>query len=80
MELLEEHLPIGDDEWQKMTDMHCAAWPNPGRNSQSIRRKYHDLHRKKAPTGDPNMPPEVRVAKRVKFLIGQRVSIGSEGD
>ena len=43
----------------------------------SIQRKYHDLHRIKVPTGDPNCLEDVWRAKRVKYAIGDRAEVGS---
>ena len=41
-----------------------------------MRRKLANLYRKKVPTGNPNMPEEVRLAKQIKFLIAQKADIG----
>ena len=41
-----------------------------GRYVDSLRRKYTSIHREKVPTGDPNMPEEVRLAKKLKYMIG----------
>ena len=76
--VMEEVLPIGSDEWQVVVDQHNAV--NPGRSVTSMRRKYANLHRKQIPTGDPDMPPEVRAAKRVKHKIGARADIGDGED
>ena len=71
---LETVLPMGTEEWKLVTDDHREKWP-PGRNTISIRRKYMGLHRMTIPTGDPNVPPEVRQAKRIKYKIGARAEI-----
>ena len=42
------------------------------RTVESLRRKFRDLHLKKAPTGDPNMPATVRRAKEINLLIRQK--------
>ena len=42
-----------------------------------MRRKYHILHRKKCPTGDPHCPPEVRLAKTVQREIGMKAHLGN---
>ena len=76
--IMEEVLPIGPDEWQLVLDQHSAVFP--GRTVNSMRRKHATLHRKQMPTGDPLMPPEVRAAKRVKYLIGSRADIGDGED
>ena len=46
LDTLEGILPIGPDEWQEATDIHSAAYP--GRDVESIRRKFATLHRKKS--------------------------------
>ena len=68
MNIMERILPIGQQEWEQVFTEHDAVWP--GRDLESIRRRCNRLHRKKTPTGDPNVPPEVRQAKRVNHRIG----------
>ena len=41
----------------------------------SIRRKFASLHQKGIPTGDPNCPEEVHLAKRIKYDIGHRLQL-----
>lgn len=79
LDVLEEKLPIGPDQWADIVNTHVANG-YPGRDVDSIRRKYSTLHRKSSPTGDPDMPPEVRQAKRIKFKeIGEKANIGDAG-
>ena len=70
---MEGIVPIGPDEWEKVVDQHSISYP--GRDVESIRRKYNSLYRKKVPTGDPSMPTEIRMAKRVKYLIGDKAEV-----
>jgi len=72
--IMEEVLPIGPDEWDRVLVEHSNLFPN--RDVESLRRKYHTLHRKKIPTGDPSMPLEVKMAKRIKYKIGERANLG----
>ena len=72
--IMERVLPIGPDEWAKVLDEHSTSYP--GRDVESLRRKYTNLHRKKVPTGDPNCPPEIALAKKVKYMIGDKAQIG----
>ena len=65
LELMQEILPISMEDWQLVEDRLRAKFP-PGREVASMRRKYHILHRKKCPTGDPNYPPEVKLARTVQ--------------
>ena len=74
-------LPVGPLEWEKVTDEHVVRYP--GRDTDSLRRKYTSTHRRVGPTGDPLCPAEVREAKRVKAAIGNKCELadcGSEFD
>ena len=75
--VMEAVVPIGPIEWDEVLDQHSTLFP--GRDVDSLRRKYTTLHRKKIPTGDPNMPPEVRLAKRVKYAISDKAELGDGG-
>ena len=55
-------------------DRHAVHYA--GRDVQSVKRKYNSLHRLQIPTGDPNMPEEVRQAKRIKHTIGLKADLG----
>ena len=72
--IMQRILPIGPEEWQEVAIEHAQTYP--GRDEPSIRRKYNSLHRKNIPTGDPTMPPEVREAKRTKYMIADKANIG----
>ena len=41
----------------------------------SIYRKCISLHRKKIPTGDPNMPLDARMTKKVKYKIRDKAEL-----
>ena len=51
----------------------------PGRNADSICWKYTSTHQKQVPTGDPNMPEDVRLAKKVKYTIRDQAQLGGRG-
>lgn len=73
-EVMERIQPIGTEEWEQVLMEHSRNYP--GRDIESIRRKYNTLHRKQVQTGNPNIPPEILAAKRVKRLIGDKADIG----
>ena len=54
--------------------MHSETYPY--RDVRSIRRKFTSLHRRNIPTGDPDCPEEVKLAKRVFYLLGQKAAVG----
>ena len=69
--------PIGPDEWDTVLGLHSEKYP--GRDVESLRRKYTATHQKKVPTGYPNIPPHIRAAKYVKRMIGDRANLGRGG-
>ena len=71
---MEQIVPIGPDEWDLVLGQHSISFPS--QDVDSLRRKYHSVARKSIPTGDPNMPEKVRLAKRCKYLIGAKCSLG----
>ena len=73
LEVMERILPIGPLEWETVADLHGKQWP--GRDVDSLRRKYTSTHRRKAPTGSPDCPPEVIAAKRVKSAIADKAEL-----
>jgi len=76
LSVLQRVLPIGPEEWQQCADEHSVSFPLGRRCKDSIRRKFSDLYRKGIPTGDPNCPEDVKLAKRIKWAIGDRAAIG----
>ena len=74
MDITEELLPIGPDEWDLTLSRHSVRFG--GRDVDALRRKYNKLHRKRSPTGDPHIPWEVEQAKRIKYMIGERACLG----
>eukprot|EP00536_Pseudo-nitzschia_multiseries_P008746 jgi/Psemu1/21299/gm1.21299_g len=57
-------LPVGPEGWAQAVQIHNDNFPDTDRSLQNLRRKYNDLYRKKIPTGDPNCPKEVKLAKK----------------
>ena len=72
LDVLEVVLPIGHDEWETVQREHLLKFPEQDRDTNSLRRKYNQLYRKRVPTGDPNCPPEVRRAKRICHNIKEK--------
>ena len=73
LNIMSDILPIGPTEWEQVLDSHSVHFP--GRDVNGLRRKYTTLHRKKIPTGDPNMPDAVRMAKRCKYRIADKAEL-----
>ena len=78
LETIEDVIPIGNPDWERIWQEHSARYPTKERTSESLKRKFQELARKKNPTGDPNCPPYVRAAKRIFHKIVQATD-GSTG-
>jgi hypothetical protein len=74
LRIMNNILPIGGDDWLAVLAEHSLDFP--GREVDSLRRKFSILHRKKVPTGDPRCPLDVKLAKRIKYEISSRADIG----
>ena len=55
----------------------CFSLPRSEPFCPAVEKKFHDLARRNIPTGDPNIPPQVREAKRVRALIYQKSNGGT---
>lgn len=64
LQIMEEVLPLGPDEWEHVASLLSTTYPD--RSVASLRRKYHDLHRVRVPTGGPHCPGDVNKMKRIK--------------
>lgn len=75
LRILERVVPVDSAEWQDVAEEHGASFPT--RDVESLKKKFSQLHRRKAGTGNPNIPPEVQLAKEVHHLIGDKALIGT---
>lgn len=76
LELLLEHLPLCREEWETVLRLHLERYPGVERTVDSLKRKFGALYRKRVPTGDPHIPPEVEKAKLVRQRMTERADIG----
>jgi len=69
LDVVEKHMPLGGEMWEKVANEHALSHPSNERDAASVKKKFQDLHKKKIPTGDPNIPREVRRAKLIQQKI-----------
>ena len=74
LDVYQEFLPIGEDEFNRMHARFLDMGFN--RTLDSMKRRCGKLHRQNIPTGDPTCPPDVKRAKRIKYMIQGRADIG----
>ena len=63
MDLVESFLPISSQTWQAVADVHLENYRREARTAESLRGKFQEISCKTGPTGDPNCPPYVIMAK-----------------
>ena len=78
LDVIEEILPIGNPNQEKVWDKHMVWYPKKEHTPESLRRKFQDMAKTKMPTGDSNRPPHIRSSKRIFRLI-VKATDGSNG-
>ena len=78
LEAIDDIVPIGNPDWERVWDRHNTRYPQKDRTAESLRRKFQTLVKKKMKTGDPNCPPHIRSAKRIYRKIVEATD-GSDG-
>ena len=66
-------------DWKTVADLHNNSWGNPVRNPESCRKKFGRDREAKPPTGDPNCPPHIVLAKRAFCDITTKCQV-EDGD
>ena len=82
LEAMKKYKPIGQVEWQAVHDYYNGKVDDEERyrDVHALRRKYNSLHQKKVPTGDPNIPEVVRIAKKIeKAIVKKSNCVDGEG-
>ena len=74
LNIMDSVLPIGNEEWESVVQ-HAKKFSH--HNSNLILWKML-LHCKNIPTGNPNILPEVKQAKRIKYLIPKKADISDD--
>jgi hypothetical protein len=69
LDTLKEILPVTVTGWERVAEIHLSRYPDQQRGIDSFKRKFKELHNKKVPAGDPLCPPAICRAKRLKYLI-----------
>jgi hypothetical protein len=72
LDLMEEVVPIGPQQWDTVANRHLQLYPDHGRDITSLRTKFNRLVSATPPTGDPACPEEVRRAKRIFKMIEEK--------
>lgn len=60
--------------------LHEKRYPGHDRNVDALRRKISAMCRKRSPTGDPTLPPDVLWANKIRQLMTERADLGDNDD
>jgi hypothetical protein len=77
LDLIEEKLPLGSQEYETLIEpeYNKAVSPDRSRSAEDLRNKFKKLRNVKKPTGDPSCPEEVKRAKRIHRKIEGRMAV-----
>ena len=73
---MEDILPISGTDWEIVSDRHATYYPDKGRTGLQLKKKFFKMAHSLIPTGNPNIPDDIRSAKRILRLIVDK----SDGD
>ncbi len=83
-ESVKEFVPISGTEWEQVWNGHISIFPNRNWTAESLKCKFQEIARAKIPTGDPECPRHIRMAKQAyRQRMAQQVRglmIGKEED
>ena len=68
-EVVADIIPMPNTDWDTVWEAHNESFPDLNRTSDSLKRKFQEMARTKIPTGDPNCPRHIRVAKRAYYKL-----------
>ena len=67
-------MDASEQGWKSVAHDHEVEFPGQGRTA--LMRKHSILHLKEMPIGDPDCPKEVKLAKQIKCMIGNKAAAG----
>ncbi|ETP21261.1 hypothetical protein F441_05160 [Phytophthora nicotianae CJ01A1] len=75
--LVEEHLSLGKDEWERLAADYNANRPRSWseRDFDSLRRKFKAMYSIPKPIGKSNMPAHIKQAKDLKRAVDDKANV-----
>ena len=74
LDIIADELLVLSAAWEHVADIHREMYDEENRTADSLKRKFNELTRRPAPTGDPNVPEDVRLAKQIRQMIVRSVN------
>ncbi len=76
LDAIDDVLPINPAEWEQVRVLHNVQYEWHKRTTKTLMRVYGELARTSEPTGSPNMPPAVKLAKKE---VRERIKAKTDG-
>lgn len=77
---LEQILLVNGKDWEEVRKLLNLNSPTNGRDSAKLKCKFQQMYRVVIPTGNPRYPHEIRMMKRIREHIRDKMEIDdSEG-
>jgi hypothetical protein len=68
-------VPIGNDQWELVAELHNICYARCTRTVDSIKRKLCSLADRVPKTGNPSLPPHVALAKESHEAINIKADV-----
>jgi hypothetical protein len=68
-------LPLGNDSWQLVADLHAIQYAHCDRTALSIKKKYLKLANEQPSSGNPTMAQSTLLAKEIKEAINIKAGV-----
>ncbi len=68
-------VPIGNDQWELVAELHRMQFSKFSRTADSIKRKFSSLANQQPGTGDQSIPPLVKLAKEIREVINVKAGV-----
>ena len=79
LNIIEDVVPIGSEEWKQVETRHRQHYPQLDRSRDTLKRKFRQLYGSRPGTGNPTIPEEVRKAKDILEAIKSKQNV-SDGE
>ena len=75
LQCIQAVLPIGNEQWQMVAELHGNQYSHCNRTAESIRRKFSALANVQPGSGNPTVPPLILRAKQIRKAINFKAGV-----
>jgi hypothetical protein len=75
MQCIRRVLPIGNDQWELVSELHSMNYTTNPWNAESIWRKFYSLANQQPGSGDRTLPPMVALVKQIRAAMNVKAGV-----